>query len=474
MTQSPGEPLALNLVPALTIEIDIGAACQIKFTGREQQETVLNPKFTKHNLATLRLEVKQRLAEFSARLATSIRATEPRVDVGEAMVALREMQRFGCYVLLELMGEGRAKLPKIVNLVRSACTGYAPDAKWTVPRWGAQVAPPQLIVFKTSVEDGIPVDILPLLDPYGETPDVPEISEDLGSEDFRKLGPVACSFLGFSAIVKRDIGNALGTPRHLENIPRLPVKMFINRSLRGARQEETHLTNNADIDIDPGWPDDQIPPQTDFAGVLATHLWEVGTRFGGSPRAISDQICHFACHSDTGVGRLPMNYEIGLQSRRLGSRRNATLQDLTVALSSLSGRNADDRRPRPLIFMNSCGSGDLDPAGAASFPNLFLNRSFGFLGFIGTEAVMPDDFAAEFSRIFYDKLIHGATIGEAMLSARWDLLKAYRNPLGLMYTLFAEPEIRVRRPVPQLPVEAASGGKSGILAGIGRLFGRAP
>ena len=61
---------------------------------------------------------------------------------------------------------------------------------------------------------------------------------------------------------------------------------------------------------------------------------------------------------------------------------------------------------------------------------------------------MPDDFAAEFSRVFYENLIHGSTMGKSMLTARWELLKTYRNPLGLMYALFAEPEIRISAAYP--------------------------
>jgi hypothetical protein len=464
MTEGPGEPLALKLPPALTIEIDIGAACEIKVTGNGQQESLVNEGFSKNDLGTLRLEVKERLGEFSNRLTPPITAKDPRVSVREGMVALCELQKLGYWVLLQLMGKDhREKLPKIVELARSACSGLGRNDKWSAPKWGAKPARrPKLVVFKTSAKDGIPIDILPLLDPY---PDKSAISEELD-----QLGKLACCFLGFSAIVKREIGEATGNPRRLENIPKLPVKMFINRSLRGARQEEVTL-RNAHIDIDPGWPSDSNPSQADFADILATHLWEVGTRFGRTRGEFPDQICHFACHSNTDVNRLPMNYEIGLQGQRLMGERKVTLQDLTVALSILSEKNSNDPRPRPLIFMNSCGSGDLDPQGAASFQDLFLKRKLGFIGFIGTETVMPDDFAAEFSRVFYDKLIRGSTVGQSILRARWDLLKTYHNPLGLMYALFAAPEIHVRRPVRQPSVQVANGGISSFFASLRRKFG---
>jgi hypothetical protein len=99
------------------------------------------------------------------------------------------------------------------------------------------------------------------------------------------------------------------------------------------------------------------------------------------------------------------------------------------------------------VFLNACGSGDLDPAGANSFPELFLKKDFGFLGFIGTETIIPDEFAGLFSEVFYEYLLAGMSIGDALRAARWNLLKLHHNPLGIVYSLYAEPEIRVRHPV---------------------------
>ena len=115
-----------------------------------------------------------------------------------------------------------------------------------VGRWGAKLARPQLIVFKTSAEDGIPIDILPLLDP---NPGKSDVSERLGNwvrKISRSSVPLAWEFTRISAIVKRDIGNALAH-RDWKTSRKLPIKMFINRSHRGARQEELDLTNNAGI-----------------------------------------------------------------------------------------------------------------------------------------------------------------------------------------------------------------------------------
>jgi hypothetical protein len=231
--------------------------------------------------------------------------------------------------------------------------------------------------------------------------------------------------------------------------------MFINRSLPGPRKEEKTLKENTRLHIEHGWPHGSEPSQANFAGELAKHLWEVKTRFGGPLRHHPDQICHFSCHSRTDIDRTPEEYEIALQGDQfLGGSRTATLEKLRNALAALSHKARDDRAHRPLIFMNSCGSGDLDPSGASSFPDLFMNSDLGFTGFIGTETVMPNDIAAEFSIKFYERLIKGDALGEAILLTRWDMLADYHNPLGLMYTLVAEPEIRVRSPVKEVSVPA--------------------
>ena len=139
-----------------------------------------------------------------------------------------ELHEFGYYMMQELLGPtNRDVLPFLSDVVRTACTD--PGSQWDNPRWNDEDPSFNLIVVKTSVENGIPIDMLPLLDFYP----IFAISDNLND-----LGKLACSFLGFSAIVKRQMGNSIGTANVLENDPKLPLKMFIYRDLEGARQEE--------------------------------------------------------------------------------------------------------------------------------------------------------------------------------------------------------------------------------------------
>ena len=442
------EPLARELKPALTIEIRIDSACcYIRATGSGTPFISRNYKFDKNKLAKQRERAKKALGEFSEALRSGIASGNPRVPVRQSMLALRELQDFGFGLLLSLIGQKhREKVPQLVELAVKSIYGAGVKEPTPVLRWDAIDGRPPLIVFKTSVDDGIPIDVIPLLNLYDKPP---------LSDDFRDLGKYACSFLGFCGIVKREISDSLGPCRYLENVPQLPIKMFINRSLPGPRKEEKTLKENTRLHIEHGWPHGSEPSQANFAGELAKHLWEVKTRFGGPLRHHPDQICHFSCHSRTDIDRTPEEYEIALQGDQfLGGSRTATLEKLRNALAALSHKARDDRAHRPLIFMNSCGSGDLDPSGASSFPDLFMNSDLGFTGFIGTETVMPNDIAAEFSIKFYERLIKGDALGEAILLTRWDMLADYHNPLGLMYTLVAEPEIRVRSPVKEVSVPA--------------------
>ncbi len=51
--------------------------------------------------------------------------------------------------------------------------------------------------------------------------------------------------------------------------------------------------------------------------------------------------------------------------------------------------------------------------------------------------------------MFYLNLIRGYPVGEAIYRSRWSLVKRYNNPLGILYTFYADPDIRVRKPEPE-------------------------
>jgi hypothetical protein len=76
-----------------------------------------------------------------------------------------------------------------------------------------------------------------------------------------------------------------------------------------------------------------------------------------------------------------------------------------------------------------------------SFPEFFLDQES--LGVVGTLCDISDDVAAHFAAVFYEALLRGRTVGEAMYDARWHLMDRHRNPLGLLYTFYGNPDLKV-------------------------------
>jgi hypothetical protein len=108
-----------------------------------------------------------------------------------------------------------------------------------------------------------------------------------------------------------------------------------------------------------------------------------------------------------------------------------------------------ERRPHgmPLVTMNACGSSRMAATSALSFPWLFLRN--GNRGFIGSDAEVPDDVAAEFCTALYERfIVRRQPLGVAIHGARNHLLNQYGNPLGIAYSAYADPDLHVC-PVPE-------------------------
>ncbi len=116
------------------------------------------------------------------------------------------------------------------------------------------------------------------------------------------------------------------------------------------------------------------------------------------------------------------------------------------AFGRLSRESLPDNDCRPFVFVNACGSSRVNPNQVCSLPKLFLQQ-LRSRGYIGTETTMADEVAAEFSYQFYDRLLHGHKLGESLHDTRWHLVRKYRNPLGILYTRYANPELCVNDPL---------------------------
>ena len=99
----------------------------------------------------------------------------------------------------------------------------------------------------------------------------------------------------------------------------------------------------------------------------------------------------------------------------------------------------------PLVFLNGCSTGDYGPESYASLIDDF--RAAGASAVVGTECPVPELFAEAYASELFPGLFRGESLGKTMLAVRLDLLRNRKNPMGLVYTLYAAHEIALARPV---------------------------
>lgn len=301
-----------------------------------------------------------------------------------------------------------------------------------LPFWRDSSKPPRVIQLASPLEGIIPIEFLPLFDLRPP----PEIN------DIRSLEEVASRFVGFSAIIKRTITNrTLSTDPTLENDPKLPVKFFHHAGLKGAQLEDEFFRRHGEhIDLEGPWPDKEIT-ETQLTQYLAEHIYAANKRFDGSHRFPPDQVQHFSCHCDTSDD-LSSNHFLQFAHRE-DTNCAATIGGLKGHFATLQQTSPRKKGTAlPLVFFNACGTAVTNPAQIASFADLILRN--GNRGIIGTESNIPDAFAASFSEQFYRELLKGCRLGDALHRAKWLMLKRHRNPLGILYMVYADPDIHVQ------------------------------
>lgn len=122
-------------------------------------------------------------------------------------------------------------------------------------------------------------------------------------------------------------------------------------------------------------------------------------------------------------------------SLRLERQRKFIPDDLAGEVGNLRAR-------RPIVFLNACEVGRLGIGlgGVAGWPQAFIKAGAG--AFIGPLWRVGDGSAAHFSREFYQQLLAGATIGQAVHRARGEIRKA-SDPTWLAYIAYAHPNASV-------------------------------
>ena len=273
-----------------------------------------------------------------------------------------------------------------------------------------------LIEFETPSDDFMPLEVMPFAD---RTP-IAEI------HDFETLSQAVMRFPGFAAVTRRLTFSTGGSSGNALAGTRIPMKMFVHHDFEGARREAKFLTDEFDL-VGP-WP------RTDSDQSSATALSMIldcrrPTPVGEPP--IIDQIQHFSCHCSR------EDEDAFLQ---LCAEGRDPFEIMLSNFQSAVGRLAGADYERPLVFLNACNSNSPEFFDYTTWALAFYRLSSRAV--IATEAPAPDLFASAFSREFYAAILNGQPVGHSLLTAKWKLLQRWNNPMGLLYTLFGNPDLR--------------------------------
>ncbi|MEU3979244.1 CHAT domain-containing protein [Streptomyces sp. NPDC026672] len=137
--------------------------------------------------------------------------------------------------------------------------------------------------------------------------------------------------------------------------------------------------------------------------------------------------CHAVAHDADDDG--PANPRLAVE----GTTGGILLRSLRDHGTALPGS--------PVIVLNACGTTVTSALSTEGFLTHFLERSRGVLG---TEADIPAPFAAAWATAFFDRLLSGEPIGEAVRATREHFAVAHRNPLGLLYALYCNGDTVLR------------------------------
>ncbi len=172
----------------------------------------------------------------------------------------------------------------------------------------------------------------------------------------------------------------------------------------------------------------QLRPDISYGGAWLDRATQVTDALRGG----DVQLFHFACHGDFDYSR-PDESEL-------------TLEDGALRPSQIVGpMRTGVAKSKPLVFLNACHTAEA---------NFSLTKMGGWAArfvragasaFVGSLWEVNDVLAAQFAIRFYTELLQGATLGDAFHAARAYIREQDpANPTWLAYTLYADPNGRIR------------------------------
>jgi hypothetical protein len=353
------------------------------------------------------------------------------LDVATGGEALRQIFSLGLRWMADLLGSDSARTHELTRFMR----GLVPD-------WGRR-GPGLRVEIRHSDEGAelsaaIPFELLPLFD-FGELPPL-TTKPALTSAAFR--------FPGMVGVVARQPRSAVPDHLGLRRNPasgRVPVQAYCDWSLPGVADEVAALREmEDDFELAGGsvWPREDGMTSQSGARDLVQRLF--GTN-ASSDCHIPIQIHHFACHygipdwdpSDECFTFSAMPAAGGEAGGRFIVQRGL-LKEKFIQLADARGLDHWNGAG-PVAVLNACDSASLRLADEE--PLVWWLLGAGYRAVLGAETRIPDQAAARFSRFVYGHLSAGKSLGEAVRSARWDMLEKLNSPAGLFFTLHGRPEL---------------------------------
>jgi hypothetical protein len=140
------------------------------------------------------------------------------------------------------------------------------------------------------------------------------------------------------------------------------------------------------------------------------------------------QLIHFACHGSFDPEEHEQSVVYLEGDQKLKSR-------------DIAGERRNFGRDRPLVFLNACQTAraEFSLVGIGSWAEKFISAQSG--GFLGSLWEVDDRLAYLFTKAFYDGLMDGKTIGDAVREARLQI-KDDSNSTWLAYSIYADPLAR--------------------------------
>jgi len=147
-------------------------------------------------------------------------------------------------------------------------------------------------------------------------------------------------------------------------------------------------------------------------------------------RSTTPHLVYFYCHG---------GYEKDTPYLRVGSEN-----EHWITPTNFSAFNIRWKQPQPIVFMNGCHTVGMDPRLVLDFASTFV-VSLNASGVMGTEISIFENLACAFAEQWLTNfLLKGETAGEATRKTRLCLLQK-GNPLGLIYSLYAHPHLKLKK-----------------------------